>query len=118
MTPRTTFHIDGGDAGCLDARYIMVSDGVASYAIRSTARHTQPYLIPLVDLESCGCSFTFAYLSSPLLTSGISVAELGKFVHGQRMILANIIGADKLADIDRRICKTIKDYTEWNSSNT
>ena len=119
---KTYLYINGGDTtSCRGIDYIMVSNGTDSYAIRATTRATKdgvkaigqhPQKFPVINLESCGCSFSHAYHAGPIDSDAFTVIEQAQFLHDQRMKLADILGPIKFAEIDRCVCRAIREFNK------
>ena len=108
--------IDSKLRSCFLVSYIMVSNGKDEFAIRATTRATRDGIVPdsrdfpVLNLEDYGCDFTHAYESDPIRTDGISMLDMAKFLHGQRMKLAGMLGPVKFAELDYAICSAIRGY--------
>jgi hypothetical protein len=119
---KTYLYINGGDmTSCRGIGYIMVSNGTDSYAIRATTRATKggvkeigqhPQKFPVINLENCGCSFSHAYHAGPIDSDEFTVIEQAQFLHDQRMKLAEILGPVKFAEIDRCVCRAIREFSK------
>ena len=116
---KTTLSIKFGHDTCRETSYVMVSDGKESFAIRATTRATprgvgaigEYFLkLPVLDLESFGTPFTHAYQTGAIKDDGISLLEQARFLHDQRMALAERIGAIKFAEIDHCVCRAIMEF--------
>lgn len=116
---KTMISMKFGCDTCRETSYVMVSDGKESFAIRATTRATpcgvgaigEYFLkLPVLDLESLGTPFTHAFQTCAIRDDGISLLEQARFLHDQRMALAERIGAIKFAEIDYCICRAIREF--------
>ena len=119
---KTYLYINGGDTACCRGiGYIMVSNGTESYAIRATTRAAKdgvkaigqhPQKFPVINLEDCGCNFSHAYHAGPIDSDGFTLIEQAQFLHDQRMKLAEMLGPIKFAEIDRCVCRAIREFSK------
>ena len=94
--------------------YVILCSCGESYPIRmvldrtGTGKLTEQLNASVLNLDKFDTPFTYAIIKEVDMPNNTPLKDLSLFLHGQRMRIADKIGATAFSGIDKYVCRTIR----------